>query len=84
VVTYKEIMMTIVIEGLSKRQRDIADRLWGFDTEAQCQRYIATLPSRMIRQEATVVFEMMKWAALDTVMDVGHAAELIRSINQGK
>jgi hypothetical protein len=67
----------IIIEGLSSRQRQFADRLWQFDTPAQCQRYISTLPSRMLRQECQTVFELMIWAALDQVQETDLALDYL-------
>ena len=65
------------IEGLNSRQRGWADRLWHFETEEQCLKFIATLPGRSLRQECRMVFEMMKWAALDDVTDTQQAARLL-------
>ena len=67
------------IDGLNERQRGWADRLWRFDSEEQCLRFIQTLPTRSIRQECRTVFEMMKWAALDSVTETDLAAAVLRN-----
>jgi hypothetical protein len=65
------------IDGLNARQRQWADRLWRLDSQEQCLKFISTLPSRSLRQECRTVFEMMKWAALDDVVDVEQASVLL-------
>ena len=58
-------MEDLIIEGLSARQRKIADRLWKFDTTDEIDTFISKIPTRRGRIEARVVQHMMVAAVLD-------------------
>lgn len=60
--------MTIQVEGLTQRQRIIADVLWAMDTPEQVSSFIASLP-QPTQSEAQTVMSLMIWAMLDSVMD---------------
>ncbi len=69
--------MGISIEGLSQRQRIIADVLWSMDTPEQVASFIDSL-SGNTQREARVVMTMMTWAMLDTVNDTNLAEQVLR------
>jgi len=55
-----------MIEGFTDLQRELADRLWGLDTEEQVQGFIATLPKNL-KREAWVVLTMIVASELDGI-----------------
>jgi len=55
-----------MIEGFTDLQRDLADRLWGMDTEAEVQGFISTLPKNL-KREAWVVLTMIVATELDSI-----------------
>lgn len=61
--------MKITLEGLSRRQRMIADLLWNCGDEADMQRMIDAMPPEY-KQSAETVRELMIAAVFDTHMDV--------------
>lgn len=69
-------MSTLQIDGLSKRQRAIADVLWSLETPAEVQNFIDSLPDEQ-QQEARTVMNMMIWAMLDTVNETALAAAIL-------
>jgi hypothetical protein len=56
--------MAVQIQGLSKRQRAIADVLWMMNTRADAERFIQSLAPDTQRDANTVV-EMMQLAIID-------------------
>lgn len=68
--------MTIQIEGLSKRQRVLADIMWAMDSADEVSTFIDSLPIDTQR-EARTVMNLMIWAMLDTVTDTHLAAALL-------
>ena len=58
--------MSIQIEGLNKKQRALADIMWGMDSKAEVSAFIASLQGQN-KQEAQTVLEMMLWAIWDEV-----------------
>lgn len=69
--------MDIYIDGLSKRQRALADVMWGLDTTEDVVTFITTLPEDQ-REEAVTVMTLMLWAALDQVQDTNLANEVLQ------
>jgi hypothetical protein len=68
--------MTVQIQGLSKRQRAIADVLWMMNTRADAERFIASLEPTTQRDAHTVV-EMMQLAIIDECDSVDESTRLI-------
>ena len=58
-------MIEFTIEGLNDRQRFLADIIWSYEDMADVQKFIKTLPTRALRQEAHSVVELMKMAAVE-------------------
>lgn len=56
--------MSITLQGLTKQQYQIADLLWGCDTQAQVQAMIAAMP-QAYRQDAETIYELMIAAVMD-------------------
>ena len=56
--------MSIQIQGLSKRQRAIADILWTMSTRDDAERFIRSLDAGT-RRDAGLVVEMMQLAIID-------------------
>lgn len=71
----------IQIEGLSKKQRMLADIIWSLDTQDQVQAFIKSLPEKD-RKQAVVVTQMMILAFIDEVDTVDE--QTIDIINKAK
>ena len=69
--------MDIFIDGLSKRQRALADVMWELNTTDDVMKFIASLPMDQ-QQEARTVMTLMVWAMLDTVEDTNLANEVLQ------
>jgi hypothetical protein len=69
----------ITLEGLSKQQRALANRLWALDSIEEVQDFMGNLPKRS-RGQARVVFELLVAAQLDQVMDTDLAEQVINSV----
>ena len=61
--------MTNGIQGFSPLQRDLADRIWSLDTQAELEQFVSGLP-RSLKREAYVVMQMIIAQELDNVMEV--------------
>ena len=57
------------IRGFTPLQRDLADRIWSLDSQAQVDEFVSGLP-RNLKREAWVVMQMIIWAELDSYMEV--------------
>ena len=62
-------MIDITIAGLNERQRCLADIIWACDTHADVQKFIRTLPTSELRDEAWSIVELMKMAAIEQSYD---------------
>lgn len=72
----------ITIEGLSNKQRLLADIIWSLDTQEQVRSFIATLPARD-RREAQLVTQLMILAFIDEVDSIDpETVELINSYKE--
>jgi hypothetical protein len=72
----------ITIEGLSKKQRALADILWAMDGTEQVHAFIAALHPKD-RIDAKTVCEMMILACIDECEDTQDAQRVIQSIVDG-
>jgi hypothetical protein len=68
--------MAVQIQGLSKRQRAIADVLWLMNNRADAERFIQSLEPTTQRDALTVV-EMMQLAIIDEVDSVDDDVKLM-------
>jgi hypothetical protein len=68
--------MSIQIEGLSKRQRAIADVLWMMKTREDAERFVASLEPAT-RKDAQTVIEMMMLAVIDECDSVDDSVKSI-------
>jgi hypothetical protein len=68
--------MTIQIEGLSKRQRAIADVLWMMRTREDAERFVASLEPAT-RKDAQTVVQMMMLAVIDECDTVDESVKSI-------
>jgi hypothetical protein len=68
--------MAVQIQGLSKRQRAIADVLWLMNNRADAERFIQSLEPTTQRDALTVV-EMMQLAIIDEVDSVDESTKLM-------
>lgn len=66
--------MTIEIQGFTALQKDLADRLWSLDTEAEITEFVQALP-RNLRREAWIVLQMITAAELDNYEEVSDAVK---------
>lgn len=72
--------MAITISGLNKKQRALADIMWGMDSRDEVMGFIRSLQGQN-RKEAEVVLEMMLWAIWDECGEITtDTKELIDSI----
>jgi hypothetical protein len=69
----------ITIQGLSKKQRALADILWAMDGTEQVHAFIAALHPKD-RVEAQTVCEMMILACIDECEDVELAEQVLVDI----
>ncbi len=70
----------IQIEGLSKKQRVLADIIWGIGSREQFDAFVNSLPEKD-RKEALVVADMILWACWDQVDTVEpETVEMINSV----
>ena len=53
------------IDGLNERQKFLADIIWAFADFANVQKFIKTLPTGELRDEARSLVELMKMAAVE-------------------
>ena len=58
----------ITIEGLSAKQRFLADIIWSFDDYADVKRFIDSLPPGE-RKDAQGIVELMKMATMEQLYD---------------
>jgi hypothetical protein len=70
-------MSSIKIEGLSERQRKIADIMWMMNSKESVQGFIRSL-SQPMRQDAETVMEMMILAVCDECEDVAEAQHYLK------
>ena len=68
--------MSIQIQGLSKRQRAIADVLWMMKTREDAERFVASLEPAT-RQDAQTVVQMMMLAVIDECDSVDDSVKSI-------
>ena len=68
--------MSIQIQGLSKRQRAIADVLWMMKTREDAERFVKSLEPTT-RKDAETVIEMMMLAVIDEVETVDDSVKSI-------
>jgi hypothetical protein len=57
------------IEGLNAQQRVLADIIWACRDFAGVQKFIKTLPTHALRDEAWSIVELMKMAAIEQCYD---------------
>ncbi len=69
----------IVLEGLSKQQKALAQTLWDLNSMDEVQDYMNGLPKRM-RGQAKTVFELIVAAHFDQVMDTELAEEVLKRL----
>lgn len=69
--------MSIQLEGLTQRQRKIADILWMMNGRDQVNGFIASLQGDF-RRDAETVVEMMKLAICDECRDVAEAQHYLK------
>ena len=58
-------MIEFTIDGLNERQRCLADIIWACKEMADIQKFIRTLPTHALRDEAHSIVELMKMAAIE-------------------
>jgi hypothetical protein len=68
--------MAIQIEGLSKRQRAIADVLWLMNSREDAERFITSLEPQT-RRDAEIVVQMMILAVIDECDTVDESVKSI-------
>jgi len=67
----------ITIDGLSRRQRAIADILWSMGSKAECDKFVASLQPAW-RRDAETVIELMILAVCDECQDVAEAQHYLK------
>lgn len=70
----------ITVQGFSALQRDLADRIWNMDTDAEISEFVLGLP-KSLQREAWVVMQMIIAAELDQYQDIDpNLTEYIRTL----
>ena len=62
-------MLEITIDGLSPRQRILADMIWACDSKADIDRLIKFLPTQEMKDEARVIVDLMLMATIEQCYD---------------
>lgn len=62
-------MLEITIDGLSPRQRILADMIWACDSKADINRLMDFLPTQELKDEATVIIDLMLMATIEQCYD---------------
>jgi hypothetical protein len=79
-------MIEITIEGLSERQRVLADMIWACDSKAEIDLFIKSLPNKALKTEAQVIIDMLLIATIDQCYDgngsLAEANELINKVSK--
>lgn len=79
-------MIEITIDGLNQRQKVLADIIWQFETRAQINAFIRSLPTVDLQDEAKAIIELMILATVEQAYDgVGSmeaADQLIRKVSR--
>jgi hypothetical protein len=57
------------LEKLTPRQMVLADIIWAFEDFADVKKFIKTLPTGELRDEAYSIVELMKMAAIEQCYD---------------
>lgn len=70
--------MDMEIEGLTERQRELADRIWAIQSPDHLVEFFQTLP-RSLLQDAYFVYKLIIEHALDD-MDYGDCSEALEVI----
>lgn len=68
--------MTITLEGLTRQQYQIADLLWGCDTQDQVAQLISSMPAGY-RQDAETIHQLMIAAVMDQYTEVTEDVQAI-------
>jgi hypothetical protein len=69
--------MAIVIEGLNKKQKALAEIMWNMDGKQEVLGFISSLQGNN-KQEAQTVLELMLWAIWDECEDTQEANQVIQ------
>jgi hypothetical protein len=76
-------MIDITIEGLNARQHIIADILWAYEDGKDADRFIKSLPTAELRNEAQSIKDLMLMAAVEQLYDgIADTPEADRVIKQ--
>ena len=79
-------MIEITIQGLNDRQRVLADIIWQFETRAQIKKFIASLPTVELQDEANSIVDLMIMATIEQCYDglgnMDEADALIRKVSR--
>ena len=62
-------MIEFTLEGLTPRQMALADIIWACEHMTDIQKFIRTLPTQSLRDEANSLVELMKMAAVEQCYD---------------
>jgi hypothetical protein len=72
-------LITMLLEGLTKLQVELADQLWKLETMDEVERFINKLPIQL-KAQAKLVMAMMEVSAIDDIIsddDLDLANEVI-------
>ena len=73
-------MISNGIQGFTPLQKELADRIWSMDTQAELEQYVDMLPKNL-KREAYVVMHMIIASELDNHMEVSQDVQAyIRSL----
>lgn len=73
------------IEGLNAQQRVLADIIWSCQSADSVNKFIRSLPTRALRNEAETIVDLMKLAVVEQCYDgispMTEAEKLLRKYN---
>lgn len=79
-------MIEITIQGLNQRQRALAELIWACETKEDIDRFVKGLPTKELRREARVVFDMILMATIEQAYDglgvLNKAQDLIEKVRR--
>jgi hypothetical protein len=78
------VMVTITIDGLTMRQKVLADIIWKFETRTQINSFIRSLPTVQLQNEASSIVDLMVMATVEQAYaglgDMEAANQLIKKV----
>ncbi len=76
------------LHGLTPRQMILADIIWACEDKPKVEKFIASLPTKALRNEAKTIVDLMVMAVVeqcyDGISEMSQAKDLLRKYNNKK